>query len=70
MFTLSVLLRVLILYGYIAESTNGACVLTSLQYMQNETVQNSWFLFFISAIKAHLRWRYRNIVVRVITDDL
>jgi hypothetical protein len=23
--------------------------------MQNETVQDSWFLLFISAIKAHLR---------------
>jgi len=26
-----------------------------LQYMQNETVQDIWFLLFISAIKTHLR---------------
>ena len=45
-------------------------IVISLQYLENETVKDSWFLLFISAIKAHLRWRYRKIVVRVITDDL
>jgi hypothetical protein len=46
----------------IAEIITPGLIAIRLKYMQNETVQDSWFLLLVFAIKAHLRLGDKTII--------